>query len=267
MAESRLVQLPVFNQIFAESFTMIKVNLLQNSIERTGVEAVETAISSQSTRQTLLALIALGACIIACVGRYILVNRENARVKEELVVEQKTNAMFTDLSRQVKELEAKNKQVEARINAIQQLRSEQTGPLRLLQMIDARLPVDSTFRLSSIKQEKSTDKSSPSPGISIQGYSPSEAKVTEFAKNLEFSDGLFSAFVIETQVRDNPETQKDDKNLQKSSGAVIEFTIRCAYNPQAILTGSAVASQAEADKNTRVNPAAGNGSTATPSAK
>lgn len=221
---------------------MIKVNLLQNSIERTSVDAVETAISSQGTRQTLLVLIALGACIAACAVQYILVTRANTKVKEELVVEQKTNATFKDLDRQVRDLETKNKQVEARINAIQQLRTEQTGPLRLLQMIDARMPVDPGFRLESVKQEKDSM-------IAIQGYSPSEAKVTEFAKNLEFSEGLFSKFLIQTNRRDNPEKSKEIKEKDKSGDEVIQFTIKCAYNPQAVLTGSAVTGQASAGAN------------------
>lgn len=216
---------------------MIKVNLLQNSVERTSVEAVETAISSQGARQFLLVLIALGACIAACVADYVMTVRANTRVKEEVAVEEKTAAQLQDLNKQVTELQTRNKAVEDRINAIQRLRADQIGPLRVLQMVDSRLPADREFRLISIKQDKDSM-------IVINGYSPSEARVTEFAKNLEFSNGLFSKFTVATKRIVNPEKDKPKEwDADKAENEAVEFVIKCAYSPDSLLANNNNAGQ------------------------
>jgi Tfp pilus assembly protein PilN len=211
---------------------MIKVNLLQNSVERTSVDAVETAISSQGTRQILLVMIAFGACIAACVADYMMTVRANTKARDEVAVEEKTAAQLQDLNKQVTELQTRNKAVEDRINAIQRLRADQIGPLRVLQMVDARMPADKDFRLVSLKQDKDSM-------IIINGYSPSEAKVTEFARNLEFSSGLFSKFTIATKRIANPEKEKArESEAEKPENEAVEFVIKCAYSPESLLANA-----------------------------
>jgi Tfp pilus assembly protein PilN len=226
---------------------MIKVNLLQNTVERTSVDVVETAISSRGTQQFLLLLIALGACVAASVADYFITVRENARVKDEVKVEEQRAAQLQDLTRQATELQTKNKAVEDRINAIQRLRAEQIGPVRLLQVVDSRLPADKDFRLKSIKQENEAV-------IAINGYSPSEAQVTAFAKNLEFSNGLFTNFNVETRRQPNPEPVGRLVSPDRPEGQVVEFVVKCSYNPQTLLTH--VAETKEADPPAAPAPAA-----------
>jgi len=211
---------------------MIKVNLLQNTVERTNVDVVETAISSKSTQQFFLLALALGACVIASVTDYFLTVRENTRVKGEVQVEEQRAAQLQDLTRQAAELQSKNKAVEDRINAIQRLRADQIGPLRVLQLVDGRLPAESSFRLKGIKQDGESV-------ILINGYSPSEAQVTAFAKNLEFSSGLFTNFNVETHRLPNPEAGTGQKDATRPEGQVVEFVVKCAYNPQTLLTHTA----------------------------
>jgi Tfp pilus assembly protein PilN len=227
---------------------MIKVNLLQNTVERTGVDVVETAISARGTQQFLLLMIALGACLVASVADYILTVRENSRVKAEVQIQEKVAAQLQDLARQATELQAKNKAVEDRINAIQRLRADQIGPVRLLQMVDSRLPGDPNFRLKSIKQgdekenkQARTLKTDGNETLLINGYSPTEEQVTAFAKNLEFSNGLFTNFRIGTRRVPNPELKSGLADTELPVGQVVEFIIKCAYNPQTLLTQPAAA--------------------------
>ncbi len=222
---------------------MIKVNLLQNTVERTSVDVVETAISSQGTQQFLLLMIALGACVVASVADYMLTVRENSRVKAEVQEQEKLAAQLQDLTRQAGELQNKNKAVEDRINAIQRLRADQIGPVRLLQMVDSRLPADPNFRLKSIKQGDEKDNKQPhtlrangSETLFINGYSPTEEQVTTFAKNLEFSNGLFTDFRIGTKRLPNPELKAGTVDTDLPAGQVIEFVIKCSYNPRTLLT-------------------------------
>jgi Tfp pilus assembly protein PilN len=226
---------------------MIKVNLLQNTIEPTRLDVVESAITHRGTQQMVLVLMALGACVLACGADYFVTVRDNGRVREEVAAEEATAARLQEVTRQVNELQAKNKAVEDRINAILRLRAEQTGPLRVMQMVDARLPVDDKFRLRSVKQDAN--------GIVINGYAPSEATVTAFAKNLEFSNGLFTNFLVETRLVANPElptgaaaqAAADAKAeakpakaepKEKPAAQVVEFAVRCGYNPQNLLTNA-----------------------------
>jgi Tfp pilus assembly protein PilN len=209
---------------------MIKVNLLQNTVERTPVDAVETAISAKGTQQVLLMLIALGACVLASVVDYVITVRENTRLNKDVKTEEALAQTLQALNKQAAELQAKNKAVEDRINAIQRLRAEQIGPVRLLQLVDTRMPSEPNFRLKSIKQENDTT-------VAINGYSPSEAQVTAFAKNLEFSNGLFTNFHVETHRVPNPETARmSGNNVDKYGSQVVEFVIRCSYNPETLLT-------------------------------
>jgi Tfp pilus assembly protein PilN len=227
---------------------MIRVNLLQNTVERTSVEVVETAINARGTQQFLLLMIALGACVVASVADYILTVRENTRVKAEVQVEEQRAQQLQELTRQATELQTKNKAVEDRINAIQRLRADQIGPVRLLQMVDSRMPADPNFRLKAIKQGDEKENKQPrtlrtdgSEVLLINGYSPTEEQVTAFAKNLEFSNGLFTNFRIGTKRVTNPELKMGAADPDLPSGQVVEFIIKCSYNPQTLLTQSPAA--------------------------
>lgn len=227
---------------------MIKVNLLQNTVERTSVDVVETAISSQGTQQFLLLMIALGACVVASVADYILTVRENSRVKVEVQAEEQRATQLQELTRQAGELQTKNKAVEDRINAIQRLRADQIGPVRLLQMVDTRLPADPNFRLKSIKQGDDKENKQPhtlradgSEVLFINGYSPTEEQVTAFAKNLEFSNGLFTNFRVGTKRLPNPELKPGTAETDLPAGQIVEFVIRCSYNPRTLLMQPAAA--------------------------
>jgi hypothetical protein len=233
---------------------MIRINLLNSAVENTHLDVVESAISNRGTQQTVLLLIALGACLLAIGLDWIVTKRDHSRVKAEVDAEQATAERLTQVTKQAKELQAKNKAVEERINAIMRLRADQTGPLRLLQMMDGKLPADGQFRLTAITQtvvDKDKDKDKKDDTFSIAGYSPNEAQVTAFAKNLEFSDGWFTKFTVETTRNVNPELAKDGKapgNAAPGKGKetappqdVVRFTIKCAYNAQNLLVNAAPA--------------------------
>lgn len=236
---------------------MIRINLLNSAVENTNLDVVENAISNRGTQQTVLLLLAAGACLLAIGLDWIVTKRDFARVKAEVEAEEATATRLAAVTKQAKELQDKNKAVEERISAIMRLRAEQTGPLRLLQMMDGKMPADSLFRLTSITQTKA-DKDKKEDTFAIAGYSPNEAQVTAFAKNLEFSEGWFTHFTLDLGRGANPElTTKDnrlppDPKTAKAAAAkepvakeIVRFTIRCAYNPQNLLVQPTAAPAAE----------------------
>lgn len=236
---------------------MIRINLLQSAVENSNLDVVENAISNRGTQQTMLLLIATGACILAVLLDFYVTRRDNSQVKADTATEQATADRLQQVTKQAKELQDKNKSVEDRIAAIMRLRSEQIGPLRLLQTLDGKLAANDSIRLVSIKQEspaKPDPKDPKAEYFYINGYSTSEAEVISFAKNIEFSDGWFGRFTVDARRISNP----DFKEAASNSGPVqqgkklevkpeakapkdaVQFTIKCAYSPQ----------------NVRVNPAA-----------
>lgn len=232
---------------------MIKINLLQSAVENTNLDVVENAISNRGTQQTLLLLIASGACVLAMFLDFYITRRDHSRVKTEVDTEQATADRLQQVTKQAKDLQDKNKSVEERISAIMRLRSEQTGPLRLLQMVDGKLPANNSVRLVSVKQETNNKPEPKDPKNAepkeakadlfiINGYSPNEADVIAFAKNIEFSDGWFSKFTVDTRRVVNPdfkEQGKDSAAAKKTDGKIpkdaFQFVIKCTYNPQNIL--------------------------------
>ena len=240
---------------------MIKVNLLNSAVEATNLDAVESAISNRGTQQTLLLLIALGACLLGIATDFFITRQDNSRIKTEVEAEQVRSDQLVQITKQVTEIQVKNKAVEDRINAIMRLRAEQTGPLRLLQLMDGKIPDDKMFRLTGITQEKSAEKGE---AISIMGYSPNEAQVTAFAKNIEFADGWFTKFSVETNRTVNPENIEAGKAVPapvakgaavpepKTKAAalpkeIVQFIIHCTYEPQNLLVnpGSAQPNRAQ----------------------
>lgn len=233
---------------------MIRINLLNSAVENTNLDVVESAISNRGTQQTVLLLIATGACLLAIGLDWIVTKRDFSRVKAEVEAEQATAERLATITKQAKELQDKNKAVEERISAIMRLRGEQTGPLRLLQMMDGRVPEDGLFRLTSIAQAKA-EKDKKEDTFTISGYSPNEMQITAFAKNLEFSDGWFTKFTVDIGRSGNPEVSKDnrqpaDPKATKGAAAkepkelakeVLRFTIRCSYDPQSLLVNPSIA--------------------------
>jgi hypothetical protein len=221
---------------------MIRINLLNSAVENSNLDVVESAISNRGTQQMVLLGIAVGACLLAIGLDWVVTKRDHSRVKAEVDAEQATADRLVQITKQAKELQDKNKSVEERINAIMRLRAEQTGPQRLLQMMDGKLPADGQFRLTTIAQVKA-EKDKKEESFMLTGYSPNEAQVTQFAKNLEFSDGWFTRFTLDIGRGTNPELTKDGKPgadaakmpMKEVPKDVVRFTIRCAYNPQSLL--------------------------------
>lgn len=190
---------------------MPKINLLQQSTaEASGGKS--KPISSQTTQQIVMLVVVLLGLAIAIFIDWSLVTRENQRVQDELAQETKIAQELAAMKKQGEELQKKIELVENRIKVIKQLRAEQRGPVAVLSRINERIPVG--IKLDSITQRGNL--------MTIVGNTTTEGLITTFAKDLEFSDGLFTGFDVQTQLR--PSTGPN----QEQSWS---FTIRCNYNP------------------------------------
>jgi len=209
---------------------MIKVNLLDSVTERSqsSAAAVEAKVANPAARFWMLGT-AVGVLLaLAMVFDYYSAAASQQRAKDELAKQEQIAAQMAAVNKEQAELEKKLKDIQARIDVIKRLRSSQQGPVSLLSDLNARLPRDPDFRLLSIEQKGGE--------LTIEGQSPNEYAVTEFGRNLEFSDGLFLNVNLEAERKP---AQVNPADYSPAEGPidpthkpeVFTFKLKCRYGP------------------------------------
>ena len=209
---------------------MIKVNLLDSVTERSqsSAAAVEAKVANPAARFWMLGT-AVGVLLaLAMVFDYYSAAASQEKAKTELAKQEQIAAQMAAVNKEQAELEKKLKDIQSRIDVIKRLRSSQQGPVSLLSDLNARLPRDPDFRLETIEQKGGE--------LTISGQSPNEYAVTEFGRNLEFSDGLFLNVNIEAERKQVQINAADytaaegpiDPNYKPE---VFTFKVKCKYGP------------------------------------
>jgi Tfp pilus assembly protein PilN len=210
---------------------MIKINLLNSVTERQGgaVVAVDRKISSPMSRLLVMCL-AVGFLLVVGIGFDIIITQRQKNQAEADLAEQKQIASELEaVLKEQKELEAKIKNIDTRIEAIKKLRGSQAGPSAVLEALRERIAMVPGLYLESVEQTGDQ--------LTIKGNSPDEQAVTQFGRSLEFSGGLFSNLSIETQRKEeqNQATSAVSSTNPQQSDAnklvLVGFSIRCAYTP------------------------------------
>jgi Fimbrial assembly protein (PilN) len=202
---------------------MIKVNLLESVTDRpTGAARVEDKVSSPLMQTLLMGLTVFGLLIVGSGYDYISANaaREVARI--ELENQKRINQQMLAVNQEKLELERKAQDIQSRIDAIKRLRDSQQGPGSVLREIKSRFDAVPGLYLKSIEQKESE--------LIVKGESPNEASVTKFGQSMEFSSGLFTNLLIETQ----KELAKGSASPTGADGEVvpteiITFTVKCNF--------------------------------------
>src|SRR5437763_2078147 len=208
---------------------MIKVNLLDSVTERAHTSAVvEEKVANPRMRFWLLGGAVFGLLAVGMLFDYVSAAASQSRAKAELERQQQIAAQMAAVNKEQAELEKKLKDINARIDAIKRLRSSQQGPVALLSEIKSRIPADPAFRLESVEQKNGD--------LVIEGQSPNEFSVTQFGRNLEFSDGMFVNVSLEGERKQveisaadfDPKDGPVDLSVKPE---VFKFKIKCKYAP------------------------------------
>src|ERR1041384_2039883 len=204
---------------------MIKVNLLDSVTEGpSSFAAVEARVAARGTQGWLMLLAVIALTLVAMGFDWMTARSAHAEAQAQLEQQQRIAAQMEVVKREQADLEKKTKEVQARIEVIKRLRDSQQGPVAVLSEINNRLPKIENFRLASIEQKGSA--------LTITGASPSEEAVTQFARSLEFSSGLFSNLGIEIK-RDILKPPADGSTTVEEKDALklqtVTFTIKCKY--------------------------------------
>jgi Tfp pilus assembly protein PilN len=207
---------------------MIKINLLESVTDRPqGVALVEDKVASPRMQTLLLALTVFGLMVVAMGYDYVSSNMAYTAAQKELDNQKRINQQMLVIQKEQMELEKKTKEIQARIDAIKQLRESQQGPSAVLQEIKARFDAVPGLYLTAIENKEGE--------ITIKGESPNEYSVTKFGQSLEFSNGLFSNLNIETQreVAKVSATTASAQPAQTDPDAlkpeVVTFTVKANY--------------------------------------
>lgn len=210
---------------------MIKVNLLDSVTDRAkGVAAVEEKVASPRMQTLLFALVVFGLLAAGMLYDYYSSTSAREEQLKEKANQEQIQAQMVAVNKERTDLERKTADIQARIDAIQRLRASQQGPGTVLREIKARFDSVPGLYLRSVEQKGSE--------LTIKGESPNEASVTNFAKSLEFSSGLFGNLSIDTQ-REEVKMDAAANNAAAASAVdkdapkpeVVSFTIKCTYTP------------------------------------
>ena len=213
---------------------MIKVNLLDSVTDRSkGVAAVEQKVANPRMQTLLLALVVFGLLTAGMLYDYYSSSSARDNAQAEKVEQERVQAQMVAVNKERTELEKKTNDIQARIDAIQKLRASQQGPGAVLREIKSRFDSIPGLYLKSVEQNGTQ--------LTIKGESPNESSVTNFAKSLEFSSGIFKDVSIETKretVKVEEKTEgaaaapatPEDKDAPKPE--VVAFTIKCTFVPE-----------------------------------
>jgi len=201
---------------------MTRVNLLEGTAE-SRMTIQKTKVAARRGQQLFMLAAALLIFAIVVGVDFFLTNSAHAEAKDQLEVEQAENKKLQADVERKNQLESELKQVEDRIKVVKQLRAEQKGPVALLSAINERMPGgQADFRLASVTQKGNR--------LQIIGSSSNQQVIADFARQLEFSNGLFTNLRLE---RIEGTDVKVDEAEQKADGdtiRVFQFSISCDYN-------------------------------------
>ena len=170
---------------------MIRINLL--AVERGKAKA-------PTLDPTQLALIGSGLIVVLALGwvgwRYLSLSREAARLAATILTEQQEKTRLDALVKQVKQFQAQQALLKQRVDLVEKLKGEQTGPVHMLDEISQALP--DRMWLLQVKQGANGE-------VAIDGNVPVQTRVSDFINKLEAS-GYFKRQmdIVSTQTGDAP---------------------------------------------------------------
>lgn len=201
---------------------MIRVNLLEGTAEQR-VSIQKTKVAAKRGQQIFMLLSALVIAAIALGIDFLWTSRAHAAAKADFNREQEQSLQLEADIKRKEQLESELKQLEERIKLIKQLRAEQKGPVAMLSAINERMPGgQADFKLMSVTQKGTR--------LQIIGVSANQQVVADFARQLEFSNGLFTNVLPSIEGNEVKLDNPDKKEEGPETIRMFKFTIDCDYN-------------------------------------
>jgi len=189
---------------------MIRINLLGGVKPKRGKRSGAAAMTSSSEGGSPVMMIALVLLLgVAANGAYFWkLNHDHDRIVREMAVADVENHRLTIVKERYNEAEKEKTEYKRRVDLIEQLRANQSGPVNLLTMIGNTVNNTDAVWLSTMKEDGNA--------VNIEGVALSPTAVANLIRNLE-KTGYFKSVEIKETVQDD-----QVKDIQ-----AFQFTLTC----------------------------------------
>jgi type IV pilus assembly protein PilN len=216
---------------------MIKINLLAADKPSKkgggggGGGGVRTPSAPGAVQLYLFLILFVGGSLAVCAGMYFLILNEISRLETEITAAKKREQELQAIKKKVEEFQAKKKMYEEKVALIERLRSEQSGPVHMLDEISEAVP-DFLWLLNMDQK---------GPSVLLKGESTGMPSVADFIANLQRS-GWFPVA--------EPKT-----NVVNSATGVVTFEIGATFMDPAVAAKQKAAAEAAAKAAAAAPPA------------
>lgn len=171
---------------------MIRINLL--GIKREKSRAHMPSVSMEGAKATILFAIIVLAAVAVLGVHYTMLQSENARLQEELAKAQREQQRLQAVKTQVDQYTKKSAELNRKIEIIEALKKNQTGPVTMLNALATTVENSGTVWLTSFTND--------GVKISLDGIAGNVNTVADFITNLKRS-GYFKNVEIRESYEDD----------------------------------------------------------------
>jgi len=189
---------------------MIRINLLsvEKPIAATASSGPKFSLNLSDKAGPIAALFVLAGCAGYIALDYLNLQQQDAALHQELIAARAEKARLQPILREVERFEAQKRDLQQRVNLIEELRQNQVGPVHMLDQISRSLP--DRLWLTDMKQAVND--------VTIDGKTSTLSSLADFVANLEAS-GYFAKPV---EITNSEEEKANDTDL-------IKFTVKATF--------------------------------------
>ena len=189
---------------------MIRINLLsvEKPIAATASSGPKFSLNLSEKAGPLAALFVLAGCAGYIALDYLNLQQQDAALHQELIAARAEKARLQPILREVERFEAQKRDLQQRVNLIEDLRQNQVGPVHLLDQISRSMP--DRLWLTDMKQTGND--------VTLDGKTSTLSSLADFVANLEAS-GYFAKPV---EITNSEEEKSNDTDL-------IKFTVKATF--------------------------------------
>jgi len=189
---------------------MIRINLLsvEKPIAATASSGPKFSLNLSDKAGPVAALFVLAGCAGYTALDYLNLQRQDTALHEELIAARAEKARLQPILREVERFEAQKRDLQQRVNLIEELRQNQVGPVHMLDQISRSMP--DRLWLLDMKQTGND--------VTLDGKTSTLSSLADFVANLEAS-GYFAKPV---EITNSEEEKANDTDL-------IKFTVKATF--------------------------------------
>ena len=189
---------------------MIRINLLsvEKPIAATASSGPKFSLNLSAKAGPVAALFVLAGCAGYIALDYLNLQQQDAALHQELIAARAEKARLQPILREVERFEAQKRDLQQRVNLIEELRQNQVGPVHMLDQISRSMP--DRLWLTDMKQTGND--------VTLDGKTSTLSSLADFVANLEAS-GYFAKPV---EITNSEEEKSNDTDL-------IKFTVKATF--------------------------------------